>query len=111
MVSMVDQHLRNHRNTATETAAVAVFESLIGPDFGGPTILIIQTALHWALELNSNELYHSVWSAAWLCSYDVDTHRKTIPSLPARETVLKEVGRHVEDRFADRSKTIEWETW
>ncbi len=104
-VSMADEHLRNHRDAATETAAVALFESAANEDrhawreLEHATLPKVQVALHRALELNNHKLYRQVARCA-------------LKWLDTQETVLNMVGRHLEQgRYAEHPETIEWDTW
>lgn len=102
---MVHEQLRNHRNAAVETAAVALFKSAVNEiesyeieNCSYVTPPIIQTGLYWALELNNDDLYQHVGTCG-------------LKWLDTQDTVLSMVAQHIQGRSTDHSETIEWETW
>lgn len=97
---MLDEQLRNHRNAAVETAAVAVFNSAVRDKLTWPpthaTSPTVQTVLRWALELNNDDLYKQAV-------------RHGLLWLDTQDAVLSVVGRQLQGRSAQHSETIEWE--
>jgi hypothetical protein len=97
MVSIVDQDLREHSDSATTSGAVAFFLRVMQENVRSKTS-ITQTVMHWVMEFESDELARGLLLFA---SGDSST----------RDIALRAACLRMERHYASRSETIEWDVW